>query len=114
MLERAKEKLKLEMEQNKDDGYIQFLGQSLLDYMHDIPSAAEAILTEGKTLAKSRTVVENEAKKGPRKDNCSVLRPEKVKEIVLQYFGIQDDNGQSPNHGGPADEFDIKLEDLLL
>ncbi len=112
MVEQAKAKIKLEMEQNRDDGYIQFLGQSLLDYLRDIPSAAEAILAEGKTMAKSRAAVENEAMQGTRKGNCSVLTPEKVKEIVLNYFGIHH-NVSSSAHGGSVDEFNIKLEDLL-
>jgi hypothetical protein len=114
MLEKAKEKLKLEMEQNKDNGYVQFIGQSLLDRLSDMPGEAEAILTEGKTIAKSLDAMAAEAKKKPRIGNCAMLTPDEGIKVVLHYFGIHDIRSMSPAPGGPADKFDIKLEDLLL
>lgn len=112
MLERAKEKLKLEMEQNKTNGYIQFIGQSLLDYLGDYPSAAGAILTEGKTIAKSLNAMEAEARKKPRTGNMAMLTPDEGKKIVLEYFGIKtNDVTVKPEHR--SNDFDVKLEDLL-
>lgn len=114
MLERAKEKLKLEMEQNKANGYVQFIGQSLIDYLRDDPAAAEAILTEGKTVVKSLGALESEARKKPRISNMAMLTPDEGMKIVLQYFGIKgNDAGATPVRDNEKKDFDVKLEDLL-
>lgn len=122
MIERVKEKLKLEMEQNKDNGYVQFIGNALLDRLRDIPSDAEAILTEGKTIVGSFNAMEEAAK--AKKDDrsvfqkffngrCVMIAPDEGIKIVLQYFGIKDYDDAAHNHGGSVDEFNIRLEDLL-
>ncbi|MEN6316716.1 MAG: hypothetical protein ABFD25_20970 [Clostridiaceae bacterium] len=116
MLERAIQKLKTEMQQNQNNGYIQFVGQALIDYIKDIPSAAAAIMADGKTIAKSLEAMSAEAKKKPRIGNMAMLTPDEGIKIVLQYFGI---NSPCANDGGTSftpthsENFDIKLEDLL-
>lgn len=126
MLEKAKEKLRTEMEQNKDNGYIQFIGQALLDHLRNAPGAAEAILTEGKSIAKSLDAMEMAARKKPRKGNCVMLTPDEGMKIILEYFGINasaqnttkieaaSDFQDSAISSQQSSDFNIRLEDLLL
>jgi hypothetical protein len=114
MVEKAMEKIRTEMEQNKGNGYIQFVGQALLDRLRDIPNNAAAILTEGKTIAKSLDAMAAEAKKKPRFGNCAMITPDEGMKVVLGYFGI-DQPVQIPA-GDTAkndNDFNLKLEDLL-
>lgn len=118
MLESAIDKLKTEMQQNQNNGYIQFVGQALIDYIKDIPSAAAAIMADGKTIAKSLNVMSTEAKKKPGIGNMAILTPDEGMKIVLQYFGIaapaiNTSKDLKPETQKDSNNFDINLEDLL-
>lgn len=119
MLEMAKQKLQSEMDQNKANGYIQFIGQELLNYLKENPGSASEIMSEGKTIAKSLSAMEVEARKKPRTGNCAMITPDEGMKIILQYFGIsmpdvkQHTSQITNDTAKPADNFNIRLEDLL-
>lgn len=123
MLDKAVEKIKSEMNQNKGNSYIQVVGGFLLQHLHENPEVAEKILVEGKTLGKSLDKMRETAEK-KKVGNCAVLTDQEGFEIVLKYFGI---TGGSVKAGAPKviihserekpatkrAEFNVSLDDLL-
>lgn len=87
MLDKAIEKIKSEMDQNKGNQYIQVVGDFLLQHLQDNPEVAEKIMTEGKTVAKSLDEMRKAAEK-KKVGNCAVLTDREGFEIVFKYFGI--------------------------
>lgn len=119
MLEKAILKIKTEMEQNNNNSYIQIVGEFLLRYLESDPSAAEKILTEEKTIAKSLDEMRKAAEK-KKVGNCAVLTDQEGFEIVFKYFGIEAGAAkvEVKNHAATRPvkkniDFDVKLEDLL-
>jgi hypothetical protein len=90
VLEKAIEKLKAEMEKNKDS-YVQIIGNYLEQYIKLHPEEAEKILGEGKTIAKSLDEMTNAVRK-KAVNGRAMLTDQEGYEIVLKYFGI---NGQA-------------------
>ena len=87
MLNKAIEKIKGEMDSNKNNSYIQVVGEFLLQHLQDNPSNAEKIVQVGKTIGQSL----NEMKKAAEKKkvgNCAVLSDQEGFKVVLEYFGI--------------------------
>ncbi|KYD11448.1 hypothetical protein B4102_2176 [Heyndrickxia sporothermodurans] len=58
--EKALEKLQIEMNQNKDNAYVQAIGQYLMQQIVKYTIAAEAILATDKTLKKSLDFMKSE------------------------------------------------------
>jgi len=88
MSNKAIQKLKAEMDSNKNNSYIQVVGEFLLQHLQDNPSNAERIIQEGKTIGQSL----NEMKKAAEKKkvgNCAVLSDQEGFKVVLEYFGIK-------------------------
>jgi len=119
MLEQAKSKLKTEMDGNKNNLYIQVVGQFLLDHLNSNPGAAGKILAEGKTIAKSLDDMKAEARKH-QVNGCGVLPDQEGFAVVLKYFDVAGTTTAAPTPvtvTAPASAqttgFDIKLEDLL-
>lgn len=115
MLEQAKAKLTAEMDQNKDNSYIQVVGKFLLNHLETHPGSAERILAPDKTIGKSSDAMRKEAEK-KKNGNCAVLSDEEGFAVVLQYFGIEVGAAAIPTQSAPEpkkDNFDVKLEDLL-
>lgn len=128
VLENAKAKLRNEMGQNKNNTYIQVVGEFLLQYVESNPGAAERIMSTDKTIEKSLEVMRNEASK-KKVGNCAVLTDQEGFAVVLKYFGIDGVPATSPIKAtvgasnnkpmptAPATknriDFDLKLEDLL-
>jgi hypothetical protein len=137
MLNKAIEKIRSEMELNKNNPYVQVVGEFLLQELEVNPASAERILAEGKTVAKSLDEMRKEAEK-KKVGNCAVLTDKEGFAIVLKYFGI--DSSAAVNSEAPkaspvtipkpgadpvtipkpdaapvkkAVDFDVKLEDLL-
>lgn len=116
MLNQAKVKLQTEMDATKGS-YVKVVGSYLLQYLDDHPEAAEKILVEDKTIAKSLAEMRKVAAK--QKDgNVAVLTDREGFEVVLKYFEIK---GTAEN-AAPAEkpaaaksnvDFDVRLEDLL-
>jgi hypothetical protein len=127
MLERAKVKLKAEMEGNKNNPYVQVVGGFLLQYIESNPAVVEKILSADKTILKSLDEMKRAAEK-KKVGNCAVLTDQEGFDVVLKYFGI---SGTAPASvvtltlsastastspipvPKPAAEFDINLEELL-
>lgn len=125
MLEKAISKIKVEMDQNKNNTYIQVIGDYLLRYVNDNPDAAEKIADPDKTIAKSLNEMRKAAEK-KKVNNCAVLTDHEGFALVLGYFGVvpavilnsikPDDNciSVTPTKDIKNDkQFEIKLEDLL-
>ncbi|GCD13177.1 Cas9 inhibitor AcrIIA9 family protein [Clostridium tagluense] len=87
MLNKAIEKLKAEIDGNKNNPYIHVVGEFLLQHLQDNPSNAEKVVQVGKTIGQSL----NEMKKAAEKKkvgNCAVLTDQEGFKVVLEYFGI--------------------------
>lgn len=87
MINKAIEKIKSELDQNKDNPYVQVVGEFLLQHLKENPKAAEKILNKDKTIAKSYEAMEKIAQK-KQKNRRAVLAPQEGFEIVLKYFDI--------------------------
>jgi len=88
MLNKAIEKIKAEMDSNKNDSYIQEVGGFLLQHLQDKPNAAEKLASEEKTIKGSL----EEMKKIARTkaiNGCGMFAPSEGFKIVLKYFGIE-------------------------
>lgn len=118
MLDKAIEKIKKEMDQNKGNSYIQVVGEFLLQQLDANPGIAENISADDKTIAKSLDAMRKVAA-GEKTGNYAVLTPQEGFEIVLKYFDITAEVKESPvikeNNQPKKKEtaFDVRLEDLL-
>ena len=88
MLDKAKEKITAEMEKNKDDQYIQVIGNMLLQQLAVNPKIADKIIAGEKTIAKSIDAMAQEAKKKQRNGRAMLTDAEGF-GIVLKYYGIE-------------------------
>lgn len=88
MVEQATAKLMTELRMEGVHPYVSAIGNFLLDFLKDNPSAAEKIMVEGKTIIGSMKEMRKEAEK-VKKDNCAVLTSDQGFDIVLKYFGIK-------------------------
>ena len=118
MIEQARNKLWAEMEADGNP-YIHVVGHFLLKHLDSHPGSADKIMAEGKTIIKSLTHMETEAKKR-KVGTCAVLTDEEGFAIVLEYFGIdaavtgpQDALAAPTAPAATSTSFDINLEDLL-
>lgn len=114
-------KLRSEMDANKNNSYIQVVGQFLLQHIESHPDDAEKIMTADKTIAKSLEAMRKEAEK-KKSGNCAVLTDQEGFAIVLKYFGIEGAPevkstdvpvSQPQPEPAKAAAFDISLDDLL-
>lgn len=133
MLEKAIEKLQVEMDQVRDNAYVQVVGGYLIKFIKKNPPSAEMFLAEEKTIAKSLEEMKKEASK-KKQNNFAMFTLEEGLEIVLKYFGINtkpevevpeptigyieniNSKVASVHAESKADkkvDFDIKLEDFL-
>lgn len=124
-MQEAMNKLKTEMEANKTNPYIQFVGNFLLQHVEQNPQDAEKIMgtdeTIGKSLEAMRTVAQTK-----KVGNVAMLTPDEGFKVVLEYFGIDSKaaavpvaSPQAPAYSAPAaapkpaSDFDVKLDDFL-
>ncbi|KZE79290.1 hypothetical protein AV654_17620 [Paenibacillus elgii] len=122
MVDGAISKLKAEMEANKDDSYIQYIGQFLLQRIEANPDDAAKLASKDKTIAKSLEAMRGEAKK-KQKNGMAMLTPDQGFAIVLKYFGITGAAAPVPapvsvappaaTVKNPISDFDVKLDDFL-
>ncbi|PTY89743.1 Cas9 inhibitor AcrIIA9 family protein [Heyndrickxia sporothermodurans] len=111
----AIEKLQNEMNKNKEDGYIQTIGQFLIQQIEKIESAAESILVADKTVKKSLEFMKDEAKK-KAVNGFAMFTPDEGFALVLKYFDIKVELIEVPEVNVPvkkASRFDVKLDDFL-
>lgn len=132
MIEKAIEKIKAEMEANKDNGNVQVIGDFLLKQLDINKDAAAGILQEGKTILKSIDEMQKEALAKVKKKSgtqCIAMDPVEGFRIVMKYFNfeaIQDkilevevseikeaNNIHSEENQKETVEFDVNLDELL-
>lgn len=88
MIEKAIERIKLEMKQKKDNSYIQAIGDYLLKQVEINRDAAEKICNGTKTIEKSLKEVEKVARK-KAVSGCAVLSDSEVFKIVREYYQFE-------------------------
>lgn len=88
MIERAIEKIKREIEQKKDNPYIQAIGDYLLKQVEINRDAAEKICNETKTIEKSLKEIEKVARE-KAVSGCAVLSDNEVFKIVREYYSFE-------------------------
>lgn len=96
----AMDKLRDEMAKN-GGRYVQVVGEYMTAYLLQHPEAEVAILSEGKTIAGSLKVMEDEARK-VKTGNVAVLDDQTAFGIVLQYYGIEEEQGTGNSPKGLA------------
>lgn len=93
MIEKAIEKLKAEMEANKDNECIQMIGMFLLNQIEINKSAAETIMKGGKTIKGSYEemgkIAKKEYSKIKNKKGYIGIGPSKAIKIIAEYFGFE-------------------------
>ncbi|WLR54855.1 hypothetical protein LC048_21045 [Mesobacillus subterraneus] len=116
---KAIEKIQGEMNSNSNNPYIQVVGNFLLHHLDGDQGAAEKILAEDKTIAKSLEAMRRAAEK-KKVGNMAVLTDAEGFAVVLKYFGI---DGQPVSVEVPAtppvktekpsNDFNVSLDDFL-
>jgi len=126
MMKNAAVKIKTEMCSNKNNSYIQVIGDFLLRHLEANPDCAEKILATDKTIVKSLDAMKNEARK-KQHNGMAMLTDAEGFAIVLKYFGIEGVPVAADAPAAPvsapvatapvkkpvAVDFDVKLEDFL-
>jgi hypothetical protein len=122
VLEKAISKIQSEIDQNKNNPYIQVVGGFLLMRLEENPDIADKILTDDKTIAKSLDEMRKAAEK-KKVGNCAVLTDQEGFEVVLKYFGINSkvvaaavpsvEIRPEPASEKKVPSFDVSLDDLL-
>lgn len=128
MLEKAIEKLKSEMDENKNNSYVQVVGNFLVQHITENPDEAEKILTNDKTVLKSLGEMRKVAEKR-KTGNFACIDPQEGFSIVMKYFGIKTDyvevakiheasklevqNKEVSEEKPKAVAFNVSLNDLL-
>ncbi len=111
----AIEKLQTEMNEHKDDAYVQTIGQFLIQQIEKVESAAEAILATDKTIKNSLEAMKTEAKK-KAVNGFAMFTPDEGFVLVLKYFDIKIEKIEIPEVKVPvkkSSRFDVKLDDFL-
>lgn len=91
---------KIRDEMAKSQGkYVQVVGEYMTAYLLQHPEAEAAILTASKTIAGSLKVMESEARK-VKQGNVAVLDDQTAFGIVLQYYGIEEEEGTGNKEQG--------------
>lgn len=135
MIERAIKKIKSEMEQKKDNSYIQAIGDYLLKQVEINRNAAEKICNEKKSIEKSLKEVEKVARK-KAVAGCAVLSDNEVFKIVREYYqfeavqdkfiqveveeikeqiqeGVNEERVKEKKEDSKTDDFSINFDDYL-
>ena len=115
MHQQAVLKLKTEMDNSKNNSYVQVVGNFLLQHLDKHHKDAEKFMSADKTIAKSLDKMREEASK-KKVGNCAMFTPEEGFAIVLKYFGIESAVTISAPVATPQKskvDFDISLDDLL-
>lgn len=89
-MQEAINKLRVEMDGNKDNSYIQVIGDFLLQHIEANPDCAEKITAGDKSIAKSLDAMAAEARK-KQHNGIAMLSDSEGFSIVLKYFGVDGD-----------------------
>lgn len=127
MLNRAIEKIKAEIDKEKNNPYVRVVGEFLLQHLSANQGAAEKIASTEKNILKSLDEMRKAAEK-KKVGNCAVLTDQEGFAIVLKYFGIEGVLSTAPaatevaapavtleeTDKKPSIDFDVKLDDFLV
>lgn len=128
MLADAIQRIENEIDSEKNNPNIKVIGEFMIQYIHQNPSAADVVCTNGKFLSGAYKAIEDYARKKPRHGNCVAVAPDEGFEQVLKYFGIEHkaDSGavtqsrflsgaepEVPITADTGSEFSLDLADLL-
>jgi hypothetical protein len=123
MINKAIKKIKEEISK-ENIPYVKVIGEFLLQYLESNPEAAVKIINTEKTIIKSLTEMQKEARK-KKSVNCAILTDQEGFEIVLKYFDI---DGKVKNNAPVTKvteervvqekdkssiDFDVSLDDLI-
>lgn len=88
MIEKAIEKIKREMSENKEDSYIQAIGDYLLKQVEINIDAVKKILSNDKSIRGSLEEIERILKKNT-KTRCVCLSDKEVFKMVREYYKFE-------------------------
>lgn len=118
--EKAVEKIKSEMDKDKDNTYVQVVGEYLLQRLSIEPELADKILNKNKTILKSLDAMKAVASK-KKTGNFAMLTPQEGYDVVIKYFSKEldidknkpgkQDNKTSEPEGASEAESDIETDD---
>jgi len=121
-MEAAINKIRAEITANANNGYVNVIGEFLLQHLTVNPQSAEKILAEDKTIIKSLEAMRKEAEK-KKVGNCAVLTDAEGFTVVLEYFGFEGAAVTAPKEStltkpsmapvSHESDFDVKLDDFL-
>lgn len=118
MINQAIEKIKSEMEENKNP-YTEIIGNYVIQHIEINPQSAEPIVSEEKTLAGSLEEMKKEALKVKQGD-VAILTDEQGFKIIRDYFGFE--NVQQNIYSSAEakeeikatdDDFNVSLNDFI-
>lgn len=116
MINQAIEKIKAEMEENKNP-YTEIIGNYVIQQIQVNPQVAEAVINKEKSLTGSLEAMRKEASK-VKQGNVAVLTDEQGFKIIRDYFGFENiKNNEIPEYKEevkkPNDDFNISLDDFI-
>lgn len=117
MINQAIEKIKAEMEENKNP-YTEIIGNYVIQQIQVNPQVAEAIINEEKTLAESLEQMRKEALKVKQGD-IAILTDEQAFKIIRDYFGFENVQQNIYSSAEPKeakatdDDFNVSLNDFI-
>ncbi|MGX5183782.1 hypothetical protein ACWKT5_13460 [Streptomyces avermitilis] len=115
MLDKARNKLKKEMEKEKNHPYVAYIGQHLLKHLEANPQSAEKLAAEDKSILKSLEAMRKAAEK-KKFGNMAMITDEEGFDIVFKYYGIRSASqatAELPTPPKPTRSFNVKLDELL-
>lgn len=116
-MQEAINKLRVEIDGNKDNSYIQVIGNYLLQHIEANPDCAEKFTAGDKSIAKSLDAMAAEARKKQHK-GMAMLTDAEGFAIVLKYFEV---DGAPVSYSAKQElsettnkpKFDVSLDDFL-
>lgn len=117
MIEKAKNKIIEEINKNKDDDYVQVVGDFLLKQIEINEDAARIIATGGKNIKDSLKYMENEAKNRANGRRCVCINPVEGFRIIMKYFGVEGIQSNIENFAiqeeKQEEEFNVDLNSFI-
>jgi len=110
MTNQAINKLRQEIEENRDNLYINYVGNYLVDYITRNNQYSEKFMNEEKTIKGSLEYMKTKAK-AQAKNGMAMLTPEEGFEVILDYYEIKP--ATKLKVVGTQKKVDISLDELL-
>lgn len=88
MLNEAIKKIQDEIDNEKNNHYVQYVGKYMIEHLNKNQGYAENILDESKSIKGSLKKMEEEAKK-VKQGNMAMFTSDEGLKIVLEYFNIK-------------------------